>query len=142
MYLMLYNSNFYFIFSKQKQISKTPIIFKFTAKCFEFLLIDIYTFIAKFNSEPNIDDNMKIEFSKFLNCLDLYLDQQIDIADINKSNISIYGSITLENGAIIRVTSSFHGKPWFSNISIRMNSDELFDYTSDQEICYGQVIVN
>ena len=52
---------------------------------------------------------MKIGFSKFLNCLDLYLDQQIDIADINKSNISIYGSVTLENGAIIRTTSSFHG---------------------------------
>src|SRR5205823_985330 len=83
-------------------------------KCIEFLLIDIHTFIAKFNSEPNIDDNMKIGFSKFLNCLDLYLDQQIDIADINKSNISIYGSVTLENGAIIRATSSFHGKPWFS----------------------------
>jgi len=82
---------------------------------------------------------MKIGFSKFLNCLDLYLDQQIDIADINESNISIYGSVTLENGAIIRATSSFHGK---SNISIRMNFDELFDYTSDQGICYGQVIVN
>src|SRR5256714_8740469 len=111
MYLMLYNSNFYFIFSKQKQISKTPIIFKFTAKCFEFLLIDIHTFIAKFNSEPNIDDNMKIGFSKFLNCLDLYLNKQIDIADINESNISIYGSVTLENGAIICATSSFHSKP-------------------------------
>ena len=85
---------------------------------------------------------MKIGFSKFLNCLDLYLDQQIDITDINESNISIYGSVTLKNGAIIRATSSFHSKPWFSNISIRMNSDELFDYTSDQGICYGQVIVN
>src|SRR5437773_2081843 len=81
------------------------------------------------------DDNMKIGFSKFLNCLDLYLNQQIDIADINESNISIYGSVTLENGAIIRAISSFHSKPWFSNI-FHMNSDELFDYTSDQGICY------
>src|SRR5437764_14230712 len=93
--------------TQNQSSAKTPIIFKFTAKCFEFLLIDIHTFIAKFNSEPNIDDNMKIGFSKFLNCLDLYLDQQIDIADINESNISIYGSVTLENGAIIRATSSF-----------------------------------
>ena len=85
---------------------------------------------------------MKIGFSKFLNCLDLYLDQQIDMANINESNISIYGSVTLENGAIIRATSSFHGKPWFSNISICMNSDELFDYTSNQGICYEQVIIN
>ena len=85
---------------------------------------------------------MKIGFSKFLNCLDLYLDQQIDMTNINESNVSIYGSVTLENGAIICVTSSFHGKSWFSNISIRMNSDELFDYTSNQGICYGQVIIN
>ena len=85
---------------------------------------------------------MKIGFSKFLNCLDLYLDQQIDMTDINESNISIYGSVTLKNSAIIRATSSFHGKPWFSKISIRMNSDELFDYTSNQGICYGQVIIN
>jgi hypothetical protein len=85
---------------------------------------------------------MKIGFSKFLNCLDLYLDQQIDMTNINESNVSIYGSVTLKNGAIICATSSFHGKPWFSNISIRMNSDELFDYTSNQGICYGQVIVN
>src|SRR5204862_1121552 len=117
--------------TKNQSLAKTTIIFKFTAKCFQFLLIDIHTFIAKFNSESNINDNIKIGFSKLLNCLDLYLDQQINIADINESNISIYGSVTLENGAIIRATSSFHGKPWFSNISIRMNSDELFDYTSD-----------
>ena len=85
---------------------------------------------------------MKIGFSKFLNCLDLYLDQQINMTNINESNVSIYGSVTLENGAIIRATSSFHGKPWFSNISIHMNSDELFDYTSNQGICYRQVIIN
>ena len=45
----------------------------------------------------------------------------------------------MENDAIIRATSNFHGKLWFSNISIRMNSDELFDYTSDQGICYGLI---
>src|SRR5947208_1110962 len=120
--------------------AKTPIIFKFTAKSFEFLLINIHTFIARFNSEPNRDDNMEIGFSKFLNCLDLYLDQQIDMTNINESNVSIYGSVTLENGAIIRATSNFHGK--FSNIYIRINSDELFDYTSSQGICYEQVIIN
>src|SRR2546430_11279519 len=53
--------------TQNQSSAKTLIIFKFTAKCFEFLLIDIHTFIAKFNSEPNIDDNMKIGFSKFLN---------------------------------------------------------------------------
>src|SRR5204863_7698013 len=116
MYLMLYNSNFYFIFSKQKQIISNrfdanqllnSLKISHQQKLLLYLnlqqnVLDIHTFIAKFNSEPNIDDNMKIGFSKFLNCLDLYLDQQIDIADINESNISIYGSVTLENGTIIQ----------------------------------------
>ena len=104
--------------------------------------MNIHTFIKNINSNPKIHDNMKIGFNNFLNCLDLYLDQQIDITNLDESsmNICIFKSITLENGAIMRATSNFHNKPWFSNISIRMNSEELFDYASDKGICYGQVI--
>lgn len=104
--------------------------------------MNIHTFIENINSKPNIHDNMKIGFGKFLNCLDLYLDQQIDITNLDESSVSVcvYKSVTLENGAIMRATSNFHNKPWFSNVSIRMNSDELFNYASDQGICYGQVI--
>jgi hypothetical protein len=102
----------------------------------------MHIFIAKVNSESNIDEIMKTGFNKFLDCLDLYLDQQININAINESSVCIYGSVTLENNAIVRATSNFHGKPWFSNVSIRMNSEELFDYASDQGICYGQVIIN
>ncbi|GBC44827.2 hypothetical protein GLOIN_2v1783703 [Rhizophagus irregularis DAOM 181602=DAOM 197198] len=35
----------------------------------------------------------------------------------------------------------YYGRPWYSNVSVRMNSDELFDYASDQGICYGQVLL-
>ncbi len=53
----------------------------------------------------------------------------------------IYGSVTLENGTIMHVTSSFHNRSWFSNISVRINSKELFEYLSDEgHICYGQVL--
>ena len=41
----------------------------------------------------------------------------------------------------MHASNSYHGNPWFSNVSVRMNSDELFDYISDQGICYGQVII-
>ena len=51
--------------------------------------------------------------------------------------MKIYGSVTLENGAIICATNNYYNKPWFSNISVQMNSDELFDYVSDCGICYG-----
>jgi hypothetical protein len=80
---------------------------------------------------------MKSGFENFLECLNLYMDNK-NIAD--ESKVTIYGSVIIENGAIIRATSSYYGKPWFSNVSIRMDSNELFDYASDRGICYGQVI--
>ena len=84
---------------------------------------------------------MKTGFIKFLNSLKLYLVQQtkpkIIFTDI--SEVKIYGSVTLENGAIVRATNKYYNKPWFSNISVYMHSDELFQYTTDQGICYGRV---
>ena len=81
---------------------------------------------------------MRSGFDNFLECLNLYMDHK-KIAD--ESKVTIYRSVTIENGAIIRATNNYYGKPWFSNVSVRMDSDELFDYTSDQGICYGQVII-
>jgi hypothetical protein len=55
--------------------------------------------------------------------------------------VKIYGSVTLENLAIARANNKYYGKPWFSDVSVRMNIDELFEYTSNKGICYGQVTV-
>ncbi len=76
---------------------------------------------------------MQRGFSKFLDCLDLYLEL------LNVNDHSISGSVTLENGAIIRATSSYHNRPWFSDVAILMNSEESNEYISDQGVCYGQV---
>jgi hypothetical protein len=87
---------------------------------------------------------MAAGFSNFSYCLSSYISQlEVDLSEdeIDKSEVTIYGSVTLENGAIMRASNSYHNNPWFSNVSVRMNSDELFDYVSDQGICYGQVIV-
>ena len=92
----------------------------------------------------NVNIKMAAGFSNFSNCLSSYISQlEIDVSEyeIDESEVTIYGSITLENGAIMRASNSYHGNPWFSNVSVRMNSDELFDYVSDQGICYGQVII-
>ena len=51
----------------------TLLAFKFIAKLFKFLLKDANEFFAEKNSDPNIDDKMKIGFANFLKCLDLYL---------------------------------------------------------------------
>ena len=87
---------------------------------------------------------MAAGFSNFSYCLSSYISQlEVDLSEdeIDKSEVTIYGSVTLENGAIMRASNSYHNNPWFSNVSVCMNSDELFDYVSDQGICYGQVIV-
>lgn len=127
--------------ASQNRSTVTPCAFKLTAKLFKkFSLKDANTFFTKKNSDPNINDKMKVGFANFLECLDLYL-QQSDITFANGDEVTIYGSVTLENGAIMRANSSFHNKSWFSNVSVRMDSDELFDYISDKgHICYGQVL--
>lgn len=101
----------------------------------------MYTFIEERKSDSILNDKMKAGFNNFEDCLNLYLDQLHDISSIDDGKVIIYGSVTLQNGAIMRATSSYHNKPWFSDISVRMDFDELSEYTSDQGICYGQVII-
>ena len=125
-------------------MATTPYAFKFSATLLNFKLRDADTVFGEKDSDPEIDDRMKTGFTNFLECLNLYLDLQSGISGItsvNESVVHIYKSVTLENGAIIRATNKYYGKPWFSNISVRMNSNELFNYTSNEGICYGQVIV-
>jgi hypothetical protein len=56
---------------------------------------------------------------------------------IDESLVKIYGSVILENGAIMCATSKYHNRAWFSGVAISMDSKESNDYTSDQGICYG-----
>src|SRR4051794_27343435 len=110
---------------------------RFSAKLFEFSLKNANLFFDE--KQSSIDSKMQTGFSKFLGCLDLYLDL-LNGPKIDDSQVKIFGSVTLENGTIIRATNSYHNKSWFSDIAISMNSEESDDYISDQGICYGQVI--
>ena len=117
-----------------------PHAFAFSTKLFEFDLIGAPAFFEEKYFDSEIDDKMKTGFTKFLASLNLYLDQLFELTSIDKSRVNIFGSITLENGAIMCAINRYYNKPWFSNVSIRMNPDESCDYVSDQGICYGQVI--
>ena len=68
--------------------------------------------------------------------MDLYLDL-LEITTLNNGRIKVYRTVTLENGEIIHATNSYYGRFWFNNIFIVMNNNELFEYSSDKEICYG-----
>jgi hypothetical protein len=112
-------------------------MYRFSTKLFEFSLKNANLFFNE--KKSSVDSKMQTGFSKFLECLDLYLDL-LNNPKIDDSQVKIFGSVTIENGNIIRATNSYHNKSWFSNVAISMNSEELEDYISDQGICYGQVI--
>ena len=86
----------------------------------------------------SVGSKIKTTFRKFQECLDLY---DIPVTINNDVRIKIYASVTLDNGAIVHATNNFHNKEWFSKVAILINSKGSNDYISDQEICYGQVIL-
>jgi len=105
---------------------------------FNFSLINSDDFLIEQAENPKVGEKMKSGFFNFWKCLNLYMGHEISK---DESKVTIYGSVTIENGAIMYAVNNYYGKPLFSNVSIRMDSDELFDYNSDQGICYGQVII-
>ncbi|RHZ83390.1 hypothetical protein Glove_95g39 [Diversispora epigaea] len=54
---------------------------------------------------------------------------------------SMIDSVTLKNGAILHTKNDFHHRPWFSNIAVNMNEEELSEYLSDKGICYAQTLL-
>jgi len=93
-------------------------------------------------NDPDLKKEMKLGFEKFLECLDVYLElynQNLSERDEIDIKFLIYSGVILKNGAIMRATNKFHKRPIFSNIAVEMNSDEIFEYTSDNGTCYAQV---
>ena len=60
---------------------------------------------------------------------------------INNFILTIFETVIIENGGIVQATNKYHNTSWFSDISIKMNSEELCDYMTDDGICYGKVII-
>ncbi|UZO00972.1 uncharacterized protein OCT59_012082 [Rhizophagus irregularis] len=96
---------------------------------------------AKTPRTYSVDNKMQTGFARFISCLDSYLDLLDGFTIIGETRINIYGSVTLENGAIMRVTNRYHNKVWFSDIAISMDSEESNDYISDKGLCYGQALL-
>ncbi|GET49861.1 hypothetical protein GLOIN_2v1488317 [Rhizophagus irregularis DAOM 181602=DAOM 197198] len=119
--------------------AKTPRTCKFSARLFEFSLQDANTFFNE--KKDSVDNKMQTGFARFISCLDSYLDLLDGFTIIGETRINIYGSVTLENGAIMRATNRYHNKVWFSDIAISMDSEESNDYISDKGLCYGQALL-
>ena len=118
--------------------STTPQVYKFSNKLWEFNSEKLFESISEILQKgPEIDEKMRKGLEKIEECLKIYL--EISNSSIKNYILTVFGSIIIENGAIVRAISNYHNKPWFSNVSILMNSEELFDYITDNGFCYGQV---
>ena len=79
----------------------TPHAFAFKPKLFEFDLADADSFFEEKYLNPEINEKMKIGFTEFLTSLNPYLDQLPNVTSAIKSRVNIFGSVTLENDAIV-----------------------------------------
>ena len=118
---------------------KTIDLYKFTNLIWTFNLDNAQEFVDQ--QLKNYISNFKIHYGlkNFLKYLEIYFNSTNSQISSKNYIVKIYSSVTLENGSIIRATENFYGKAWYSNIAVAMNSDELFEYLSDQGICYGKV---
>ena len=96
-------------------------------------------------NDPDLEKEMKLGFEKFLDCLDVYLNfhkKKLSEHDEIDIKFHIYSGVTLKDGAKMRATNKFHKRSIFSNIAVEMDSDEIFEYTSDNGVCFAQVKIN
>ena len=91
--------------------------------------------------QSNLEINEKMR--RGLENIEIILDNYLDLLNISIKSylLTIYGSTIIENEAIIYAINKYHNKSWFSDVEILMNSEELFDYKTDEGSCYGQVTI-
>ncbi|RHZ87029.1 hypothetical protein Glove_41g64 [Diversispora epigaea] len=127
--------------SFSKEIPKTPIALKYLKKLYEFCIQNAEIYIQTRMNDPDLKKEMKLGFEKFLECLDVYLEiyyQNLSEHEKIDMIFHIYGGVTLKFGSIMRATNKFHKKPIFSNIAV---ADEIFEYTSDNGVCFAQILL-
>ncbi|RHZ64118.1 hypothetical protein Glove_326g224 [Diversispora epigaea] len=129
------------VINKKQKKKKPTKLLNFSSKLFETKLIETYIYFCEKINDPNINDNIIKSFDQFLECFDDFLENILEIKDIKECDIIIYGTVTLENGSIIRAKNKFHDKLWFSNVAISIDSNESSDYQSDEGLCYGKILL-
>ncbi|RHZ57358.1 hypothetical protein Glove_390g3 [Diversispora epigaea] len=128
------------ILRNQVKETKIPRALTYTAKLFNINFSNITELCNQQKNNPNINETIRKGFKEFQNCLYEYL-SKLKKSFTEGNLIKIFGSVTLKNGAIFRATNEFHGRPWFSNIAVAMNNEELSKYQSDKGIYYAQTLL-
>ncbi|RHZ58591.1 hypothetical protein Glove_372g139 [Diversispora epigaea] len=86
--------------------TKTPVVFTYTAKLFDFNFSE--AIINEHRDNPKLNKNMSKGFAKFIDCLNSYL--KLLNTTSEDCQIKIYSSVTLKNGAILRAEEKSYGE--------------------------------
>src|SRR5438105_2238949 len=61
---------------------------------------------------------------------------------MNNTKINWYSYTNMvASGNYIQAKSRYYNQPEFSNISIKMSEEELDDYNTDEETCFGKICI-
>ena len=90
------------------------------------------------NSENQPHPNFIEGLSQIIPALDTFLDTSSQDSESEEFYIKIYDAVHLESGEILRTTSEYQGKEWFSNIAVTPAEDQG-QYNSDEGAWYGKV---
>ena len=118
-----------------------PISLRYSSKLFEFNISEISEFCDQEKNNSRLNNTIAKALERFPECFNSYFNIQPPVPSEGKIKILEY--VILTNDDLIRVTNLFHSHPWFSNVSIVMDSKELFDekYQSDSENYFAQVCI-
>lgn len=89
------------------------------------------------SSENPPHQNFIEGLSEIISTLDTYLDTTSQTSE-SDLYIKIYDSVHLDSGEILRTTSEFQGKEWFSNVAVTAAEDQQ-QYRMDEGAWYGKV---
>ena len=67
--------------------------------------------------------------------------ENIIVSELEKEaiNVTLFESVKLPNGKIVRASNSFYNEPFFSDINVQIVEEEVSNYETDDGKCYGKV---
>jgi hypothetical protein len=89
-------------------------------------------------SENPPHQNLIEGLSQIISALDTFLDTSSQVSENDDFYIKVYDAVHLDSGEILRTTSEFQGKEWFSDVSVTHAEDQE-QYSSDEGAWYGKV---
>ena len=125
---------------KKKRIVMNKALFQNGFKTFS--LID-YAILLQEAEELNWNSERILGLKELPKGMDEYFEifENISISEFEKEtiNVTLFESMKLPNGKIVRASNSFYNSPLFSDVSIQMSEKEALKYESDDGKCYGKV---